>query len=148
MPARALVLDSEGWVAECCAANLFWRTGDITFTPRLDQAGVNGIMRQFCLRQLAQSPFGFLEVQARGVRGGRMNYHLQRANAIIPIRLSRDVVFFARTLFSILAPFGRHPVDYEKNCQAFPSAVGFVLGIAAERGDVESSPSGEQHVTY
>ncbi|MEA5720402.1 CSS-motif domain-containing protein, partial [Salmonella enterica subsp. enterica serovar Virginia] len=48
---------AKGQRFECCAANLFWRTGDIVFTPRLDQAGVNGIMRQFCLRQLAQSPF-------------------------------------------------------------------------------------------
>ena len=24
---EALVLDSEGWVTECCAANLFWRKG-------------------------------------------------------------------------------------------------------------------------
>lgn len=34
---EALVLDSEGWVTECCAANLFWRKGDVVYTPRLDQ---------------------------------------------------------------------------------------------------------------
>ena len=26
---EALVLDSEGWVTECCAANLFWRKGNV-----------------------------------------------------------------------------------------------------------------------
>jgi 4-amino-4-deoxychorismate lyase len=36
---EALVLDSDGWLTECCAANLFWRKGSDVFTPRLDQAG-------------------------------------------------------------------------------------------------------------
>lgn len=61
---EALVLDSEGWVTECCAANLFWRKGNVVYTPRLDQAGVNGIMRQFCIRLLAQSSYQLVEVQA------------------------------------------------------------------------------------
>ncbi|VTP66638.1 Aminodeoxychorismate lyase [Leclercia adecarboxylata] len=30
---EALVLDSEGFVTECCAANLFWRNGKDVFTP-------------------------------------------------------------------------------------------------------------------
>lgn len=29
---EALVLDSEGWLTECCAANIFWRTGFDVFT--------------------------------------------------------------------------------------------------------------------
>ncbi|XNM58881.1 hypothetical protein ACLK1S_06795 [Escherichia coli] len=32
---------SEGGTTECCAANLFWRKGNVVYTPRLDQAGVN-----------------------------------------------------------------------------------------------------------
>jgi 4-amino-4-deoxychorismate lyase len=31
---EALVLDSEGFITECCAANLFWRQGRDVFTPR------------------------------------------------------------------------------------------------------------------
>ncbi|MCF8580516.1 aminodeoxychorismate lyase [Enterobacter ludwigii] len=61
---EALVLDSEGFITECCAANLFWRQGSDVFTPKLDQAGVNGIMRQFCLQQLAHSGFRVVEVNA------------------------------------------------------------------------------------
>ena len=61
---EALVLDSEGWVTECCAANLFWRKGQDVFTPRLDQAGVNGIMRQHIIAQLAASPYQLIEVVA------------------------------------------------------------------------------------
>lgn len=61
---EALVLDSEGVLTECCAANIFWRRGSDVFTPRLDQAGVDGIMRQFCLQQLAHSDFRAHEVNA------------------------------------------------------------------------------------
>lgn len=36
---EALVLDSEGWVTECCAANLFWRKGDVVYTPARIEPG-------------------------------------------------------------------------------------------------------------
>ncbi len=45
--------------------NLFWRQGRDVFTPRLDYAGVNGIMRQRCIAQLAPSTFRVVEVTAR-----------------------------------------------------------------------------------
>lgn len=108
---EALVLDSEGWVTECCTANLFWRTGDIVFTPRLDQAGVNGIMRQFCLRQLAQSPFQVLEVQAReeAVRQADEIIICNALMPIIPIRAYHGTSYSSRTLFQFLAPFCEHP---------------------------------------
>ncbi|MDV4208523.1 aminotransferase class IV, partial [Salmonella enterica] len=108
---EALGLDSEGWVTECCAANLFWRTGDIVFTPRLDQAGVNGIMRQFCLRQLAQSPFQVLEVQAReeAVRQADEIIICNALMPIIPIRAYHGTSYSSRTLFQFLAPFCEHP---------------------------------------
>lgn len=43
---------------------MFWRKGNVVYTPRLDQAGVNGIMRQFCIGLLAQSSYQLVEVQA------------------------------------------------------------------------------------
>lgn len=68
---EALVLDSEGWVTECCAANLFWRTGDIVFTPRLDQAGVNGIMRQFVYANWRNLLSRFLKYRRERRQSGR-----------------------------------------------------------------------------
>lgn len=50
---EALVLDTEGMLVECCAANLFWRKGDKIFTPDLSQSGVDGIMRQNIIACLA-----------------------------------------------------------------------------------------------
>ncbi|KAB0874013.1 aminodeoxychorismate lyase [Cronobacter muytjensii] len=61
---EALVLDSEGWVTECCAANLFWRKGKAVFTPRLDQAGVDGLMRRHIIGLLNQSAWRLSEINA------------------------------------------------------------------------------------
>ncbi|CCJ97751.1 Aminodeoxychorismate lyase [Cronobacter malonaticus 507] len=61
---EALVLDSEGWVTECCAANLFWRKGKSVFTPRLDQAGVDGLMRRHIIGLLNQSAWQLSEINA------------------------------------------------------------------------------------
>ena len=108
---RSLVLDSEGWVTECCAANLFWRKGDVVYTPRLDQAGVNGIMRQFCIRMLAQSPFSIVEVYA-GLEEVMQADEIVVCNAlmpIIPVRACGDTLLSSRLLFDFLAPLCEHP---------------------------------------
>ncbi|CNJ85269.1 4-amino-4-deoxychorismate lyase [Yersinia aldovae] len=50
---EALVLDTNGMLVECCAANLFWRKGERVYTPDLSQSGVDGIMRQRIMTFLA-----------------------------------------------------------------------------------------------
>ena len=108
---EALVLDSEGFITECCAANLFWRKGDVVYTPRLDQAGVNGIMRQFCIRMLAQSPFSIVEVYA-GLEEVMQADEIVVCNAlmpVIPVRTCGDTLLSARMLFDFLAPLCEHP---------------------------------------
>jgi 4-amino-4-deoxychorismate lyase len=59
---EALVLDTAGMLVECCAANLFWRKGKSVFTPRLDQAGVAGVMRRRVLELLADSEYSVHQV--------------------------------------------------------------------------------------
>ncbi|WP_034914093.1 aminodeoxychorismate lyase [Erwinia sp. 9145] len=49
---EALVLDTEGSLVECCAANLFWRRNNDVFTPDLSHSGVEGIQRQQVIRLL------------------------------------------------------------------------------------------------
>ncbi|ADO48945.1 aminodeoxychorismate lyase [[Enterobacter] lignolyticus] len=103
---EALVLDSDGWVTECCAANLFWRAGDVVFTPRLDQAGVDGIMRRHCISHLAQSRFRVVEVNAR-VESVRQADEVVICNAlmpVIPVRTFAEVHYRSRELFDYLAP--------------------------------------------
>ncbi|AXF75453.1 aminodeoxychorismate lyase [Erwinia tracheiphila] len=52
---EALVLDTEGMLVECCAANLFWRKGNDVFTPCLSDSGVNGIQRQQVIKLLRET---------------------------------------------------------------------------------------------
>ncbi|MGP3589993.1 aminodeoxychorismate lyase [Vagococcus sp. WN89Y] len=103
---EALVLDSDGWVTECCAANILWRQGQNVFTPRLDQAGVDGIMRQYCLRQLAASRFTVAEVQARPDALAQAD-EVVICNALmplVPVRQWDKYSWSARDLYHFLAP--------------------------------------------
>lgn len=103
---EALVLDSEGFITECCAANLFWRQGKDVFTPRLDQAGVNGLMRQFCLQQLAHSGYRVVEVNAREAALAEVD-EMVVCNAlmpVVPVRQYGSQRFSSRELYAFLAP--------------------------------------------
>ncbi|WP_447855412.1 aminodeoxychorismate lyase [Enterobacter sp. WI-ESBL-E8] len=103
---EALVLDSEGFITECCAANLLWRQGREVFTPLLDQAGVNGIMRQFCLEQLARSGFRVVEVSA-GEAALQTADEVVICNAlmpVVPVRAYGQQRWSSRELFQFLAP--------------------------------------------
>lgn len=103
---EALVLDSEGVITECCAANLLWRQGSEVFTPSLDQAGVNGIMRQFCLEQLARSGFRVVEVSA-GEAALQTADEVVICNAlmpVVPVRAYGQQRWSSRELFQFLAP--------------------------------------------
>ena len=49
-----VVTDTEGFVVETSAANLFWRKGETWFTPELGHAGVSGVMRR-CIKEFLDS---------------------------------------------------------------------------------------------
>ena len=102
----ALVLDSDGWLTECCAANIFWRQSNAVFTPRLDQAGVNGIMRQHCIQLLAGSHFDVREVNAP-VSALAEADEVIVCNAlmpVIPVRAYGAQRWTSRELYHFLAP--------------------------------------------
>ena len=102
----ALVLDSDGWLTECCAANIFWRQGSDVFTPRVDQAGVNGIMRQHCIRLLAASDYTLREVNAPEPALAEAD-EVIICNAlmpVIPVRAYGELRWSARELYHFLAP--------------------------------------------
>ncbi len=132
---EALVLDSEGWVTECCAANLFWRKGNVVYTPRLDQAGVNGIMRQFCIRLLAQSSYQLVEVQA-SLEEALQADEMVICNAlmpVMPVRACGDVSFSSATLYEYLAPLVSARISSKKVLLIILLLL-VVLGIAAGVG--------------
>jgi len=103
---EALVLDSEGWLTECCAANLFWRKGNQVFTPYVDQAGVNGLMRQRILQRLQASRWHAQEVRET-VDTLNDADELLICNALLPIapvRKVADKTYASRELYEFLAP--------------------------------------------
>lgn len=110
---EALVLDSEGWLTECCAANLFWCKGSTVFTPRLDQAGVKGIMREHCIALLASSSFRVSEVNATPDALAEADEVLicNALMPLVPVRACGDMAWTSRTLYQFLAPLCEHSIS-------------------------------------
>ncbi|MTD39890.1 aminodeoxychorismate lyase [Erwinia sp. CPCC 100877] len=103
---EALVLDSEGWLTECCAANLFWRKGKSVYTPVLDRAGVNGTMRQRIIRLLEVSPWRLHEVRERPDTLADADEVLV-CNALMPVLPVRQIEqwrYSCRELYQFLLP--------------------------------------------
>ncbi|XXN64617.1 aminodeoxychorismate lyase [Enterobacter ludwigii] len=101
---EALVLDTGGTVVECCAANLFWRKGSNVYTPNLEQAGVDGIMRRYLMAQMAAN--GQTCQLIDGSRDEVLNAdEVVICNAlmpVLPVRQIDDVSFIARSLYQQL----------------------------------------------
>ena len=83
---EALVLDTSGMLVECCAANLFWRTGQRVMTPDVTLSGIDGIMRQHILALLADRP----------------DYHTEIVRAPVSALAGADEVFICNALMPLL----------------------------------------------
>ena len=110
---EALVLDSDGWLTECCAANLFWRKGSTVFTPRLDYAGVKGIMREHCIAMLASSSFRVTEVNATpdALVDADEVLICNALMPLVPVRACGDLTWTSRALYDFLAPLCEHSIS-------------------------------------
>lgn len=103
---ETIVLDSDGMMVECCAANLFWREGEAVYTPYVDRSGVNGTMRQHIMAELTRQ--GRVVRQIRATPDALL--HADEAficNALMPIIPVRQAIatrYTSRELYSFLAP--------------------------------------------
>lgn len=61
---EGIFCDSQGYLVECNAANLFWRKGQQIFTPDLSLSGVTGIMRAQIIKFCQQHHSKVQEVRA------------------------------------------------------------------------------------
>ncbi|EPD3275095.1 aminodeoxychorismate lyase [Cronobacter sakazakii] len=103
---EALVLDSEGWVTECCAANLFWRKGKAVFTPRLDHAGVDGLMRRHTIGLLNQSVWRLSEINApaSALEEADEVFICNALMPLVPVRSIDGHAYASRELYHYLIP--------------------------------------------
>jgi len=98
------VLDTEGWVVECCAANLFWRQGSQIFTPDLSASGVDGIMRRSLMAQLAAAGQACQVIKSEPAQLLAAD-EVVICNAlmpVLPVRQIEAVEFTERSLFNQL----------------------------------------------
>ena len=102
---EALVLTVTGGLRNA-VPRLFWRQGRDVFTPRLDYAGVNGIMRQRCIAQLAPSTFRVVEVTARPetLREADEVLICNALMPLVPVRRWEETTWSSRELLPFLAP--------------------------------------------
>lgn len=82
---EAIVLDYNNHLVECCAANLFWRCSGIVYTPSLQQAGVNGVMRRYLIQQLCE-----------------LGYKCRETTAPLSALIAADEIFICNALMPIL----------------------------------------------
>lgn len=102
----ALVLDSDGMLVECCAANLFWRKGHRVYTPAIDRAGVNGTMRQHIIDCLGNTSWSVSEARV-GPEALSDADEIVVCNAlmpIIPVKQIPGTRYTERELCHYLAP--------------------------------------------
>jgi len=58
---EGLFLTSEGFVAEGIVSNVFWKNGNVLFTPSLSTGILNGITRQFIIRAAMEKGMTMVE---------------------------------------------------------------------------------------
>lgn len=83
---EALVLNSQHQVVEAVTANVFWREGEVIYTPDLTELGVWGTMRAWCAEYL----------------GARL-VHTQ---ALLPRVLAADEVWLTNALMGVVPVTG------------------------------------------
>ncbi|MCV2884273.1 aminodeoxychorismate lyase [Aestuariibacter sp. AA17] len=59
-----IVLDVNNFVVECSASNIFWKTDGAWYTPSLQQAGIQGIMRKQIIHRFSQRHIPISETQS------------------------------------------------------------------------------------
>lgn len=104
---EALVLDTAGRLVECCAANLFWRTGTQVFTPQLTQAGVNGIMRQHIMALLAErgQPCKPVSVEMAALEHADEVLICNALMPVLPVHQIEGWRYASRELYDLVSPY-------------------------------------------
>jgi 4-amino-4-deoxychorismate lyase len=103
---EAVVLDTRGYVTECCAANIFWRRGSEVYTPTLEQSGVAGVMRRHIIALSTGSPFTLHLVDAlpAALLAADEVIICNALMPVLPVNRFDERIYQDRTLFEYLRP--------------------------------------------
>lgn len=103
---EALVLDTEGMLVECSAANLFWRKGMTVFTPDLTHSGVAGIMRQRIIELLSSSMYRlhFVSAPLATLADADEVIICNALMPLVPVNDAHGWVYNSRQLYQFLSP--------------------------------------------
>lgn len=83
----ALVLDTEGFIIETSAANVFWRNQGKWMTPMLDKTGVSGIMRNQIMASMSRLSLEVEEVRCTvsELKGAEAMFMCNALMQIVPV---------------------------------------------------------------
>lgn len=104
---EAVVLDTNGMLVECCAANLFWRKGSQLYTPDLHYSGVNGLQRQALMHRFEAQGMRVNEVQ-QPVEVLAEADEVFITNALMPVLPVRQIDHWHYSSRDIFDQFGHH----------------------------------------
>ena len=90
---EGLMLDQQGNVVEAVSSNLFFYREGVWLTPKLDQCGVKGIMRQYLMEQLME--------QSTEQKSTNFSLQVEEATCSLDLLLSADEVFVCNSIIGI-----------------------------------------------
>lgn len=100
----AVVLDVNGCVVEAIASNIFWRQGNVVFTPELDMSGVHGVMRSHIIDLCKQLGYclEFVKTPLDNLLCADEVFITNALMALVPVNEIKGKQFTERTLLNAL----------------------------------------------
>ncbi|MCV2525594.1 MAG: aminotransferase class IV, partial [Candidatus Lightella neohaematopini] len=104
---EVIVLDINKNIIECCNANIFWRKGNIVYTPSLTYVGVCGIMRKLIISLLPKFNYILKEVFAplEEIITAEEIFITNSLILVISVNSIINYYFYDKTLFKILIKY-------------------------------------------
>ncbi|MCV2506205.1 MAG: aminodeoxychorismate lyase [Candidatus Lightella neohaematopini] len=104
---EVIVLDINKNIIECCNSNIFWRKGNIVYTPLLTYAGVSGIMRRLIIKLLPKFNYVLKEVFAslEEIVNSEEVFITNSLILIISVNKINNYYFHSKLLFKILSKY-------------------------------------------
>lgn len=110
---EAIVTDTNGILIGCCAANIFLRKGKQIYTPNLNHAGVEGVMRKQVIASLSDTDYELFYISDYPNILAQSD-EVIITNALMPILSVKCIItqpkqpawhYYSRELFNFLMPY-------------------------------------------